>query len=88
MAPNFTMGSWIVIGRLKCIRALVWGCYYYIIDLNLKGILRRILPSIKENCIQLVCDQPDQENYPPIDIHWDQIKTIFKVMAGIKRLAI
>lgn len=87
MAPQFPVGSWVVISRLKNIRILYWGYYYYIVDSNLEGILRRIFPGGTKGTLKLVSDNEDQAKYPPVELPWDRIRTIFKVMGGIKRLA-
>lgn len=83
MEPKFCNGCRITITRLHDFRVLTWGQYYYIIDKNWQGIVRRIYQCEKENCIWLVSDNPDQEEYPPIMRSLDQIEAIFKVGAAI-----
>jgi phage repressor protein C with HTH and peptisase S24 domain len=64
---------------------LNWGFYYYIIDKNWDGIVRRVYQGETENSIQLVSDNPNQDKYPPIQRQWEHIEAIFRVTAGILR---
>ncbi|WP_207511066.1 LexA family transcriptional regulator [Longitalea luteola] len=83
MEPTFVNGCRIVISRLKDYRMLHWGLYYYIIDTNWHGIVRRVYQADGQNSLSLGTDNPDQLKYPPIEISLDQIESIFKVSAAI-----
>jgi len=83
MEPTFKSGCRVAITRLNDYRMLNWGLYYYIIDTNWKGLVRRVYQGDIPNTIRLVSDSPHQERYPPIQCNWDQIKTIFKIIAWI-----
>lgn len=83
MEPTFKSGCRVAITRLNDYRMLDWGLYYYIIDTNWKGLVRRVYQGDTPNTIRLVSDSPYQERYPPIQRNWDQIKTIFKIIAWI-----
>jgi transcriptional regulator with XRE-family HTH domain len=83
MEPTFVNGCRIVISRLKDSRNLHWGLYYYIIDTNWHGIVRRVYQTSGQNSLRLVADNADQLKYPPIEISRDQIESIFKVSAAI-----
>ncbi|WP_205512411.1 LexA family transcriptional regulator [Longitalea arenae] len=85
MEPTFSNGSRIVIARLQDQRRLYWGLYYYVIDTNWQGIVRRVYPGDTENSIQLVADNPNQARFPPIQLQWEQVEAVFKVMARILR---
>jgi phage repressor protein C with HTH and peptisase S24 domain len=86
MEPTFPNGCRVTITRLKNIRSLSSGRYYFIIDTNWQGIVRRVYQDEKDNCIRLVSDSPDQTKYPPIEKSMDQIEAIFLVGASITKL--
>lgn len=83
MEPTFKSGCRVAITRLKDYRILDWGLYYYIIDTNWKGLVRRVYQGDIPNTIRLVSDNPHQERYPPIQRSWNQIEGIFKIIAWI-----
>ena len=83
MFPTFKAGSLVVLKTLLNPERLYRAEYYYIIDSNGQGIVRRVYASEIQNCIKLVSDYPDQSKYPPISISWSQIKAIYKVKAEI-----
>jgi phage repressor protein C with HTH and peptisase S24 domain len=85
MEPLFRSGCRIAIIRLNNYRLLYWGSYYYIINKNWDGIVRRVYPGETENSIQLVSDNPNQEQFPPIQCEWENIVAIFRVTACIVR---
>jgi hypothetical protein len=85
MAPTFINGCRIVIERLKNERLLNWGKYYFIINHNWQGNVRRVYQSQTENHIQLVADHPNQLKFPPLERTWDEIAAIFKIMASINK---
>ena len=83
MYPTFRHGSLVVISSLQNPQILNWAEYYYIVDKNGIGNIRRVYASEIQNCIKLLSDNPDQEKYPPIDRHWNHIEEIYKVKAEI-----
>jgi transcriptional regulator with XRE-family HTH domain len=83
MEPTFQHGCRIAIIRLLDPHILDWGMYYYIIDKNYQGMLKRIYPGPDEHSVELISDHEDQKKYPPIIRTWEQIEAIFKVKACI-----
>lgn len=83
MAPTFGSGNRIGISRLKDPTIIDYGKYYYIIDYNWHGMVRRIYQGENQNCIKLVSDNADQEKFPPVERSWGQIACIFKIIASI-----
>lgn len=83
MEPTFKSGCRVAIARLKNPTILDWGEYYFIIDKNWQGLIRRVYPADSEEGIQLLSDNDDQGKFPPIIRKWDQIEAIFKIKAGI-----
>jgi len=83
MAPTFANGCRVAISRLNNYRILDWGWYYYIIDKNWQGYVRRIYPGETENSLCLMSDNPNQDKFPPIQRQWEHIEAIFRVMAAI-----
>lgn len=83
MVPTFKPGSLIVLTNLPNPDLLHWSQYYYIVDSNGQGMLRRVYASKIQNCISLVSDHPDEGKYPAISISRSQIKAIFKVRGEI-----
>jgi hypothetical protein len=61
------------------------GDCYYLIDKNWQGSVKRIYPGEISDQIQLVSDNPDRMKYPSFQREWDQIETICKVKAEVKR---
>jgi len=86
MAPTFINGCRVAISRLNNYRILDWGWYYYIIDKNWQGYVRRIYPGETENSLCLMSDNPNQDKFPPIQRQWEHIEAIFRVMAAIWKL--
>jgi len=84
MEPTIKNGCRIAIHRLKDYRMLNWGRCYYIINKNLKGIVRRVYPC--EGGIQLVSDHPNKAVYPPIERAWDQIVTVLEIVGTADKL--
>ena len=83
MEPTLPNGCRIAIARLKDFRSLAWGHFYYIIDKNWQGIVRRVYQGKVKNCVQLVSDHPDQNLFPPYELGWDDVKSILKIVAII-----
>ena len=83
MIPAFKPGSLVALKTLPNPELLYWSEYYYIIDKNGQGLVRRVYASKIQKCITLVADHPDQDKHPPISISWNQVKSIYKVKAEI-----
>ncbi len=83
MCPTFKHGSLVALKTLPNPELLYWSEYYYIIDSNGQGLVRRVYASEIQNCIKLVSDHSDQGKYPAISISWNQINAIYKVRAEI-----
>jgi transcriptional regulator with XRE-family HTH domain len=82
MEPKFKSGSWIALKKLRFTKILNGGYYYYIIDKNLQGLLRRVQPSIENNSIILIAEN---EQYPEIIRKMDDVLAIFSVEAVIMK---
>ncbi|WP_207515003.1 LexA family transcriptional regulator [Longitalea luteola] len=85
MEPTFRNGCRIAVSRLYDNRIIEPGKYYYIIDYNYHGLVRRVYVGEDENSIKLISDNADQIRYPPIERNWQQIAGIFKVIASITK---
>jgi len=83
MSPTFNHGSLVALCDLQNPELLYWSQYYYVLDANGQGLVRRVYASDIQNCIKLVSDHPDQIVHPPMSISWSQIKSISKVKAEI-----
>lgn len=84
MAPTFKHGTRIAIRRLPDIKILVWGNCYYIININMTGLARRVYPCT--GGILLVSDHQDQTLFPPIERPWDQILSILEIVGTVNKL--
>ncbi|MBO9203111.1 MULTISPECIES: LexA family transcriptional regulator [Niastella] len=85
MEPTFSYGCRIIVSRLSDTQLLNWGHYYYIIDTNWQGFVRRVYQGEKDNTIRLVSDNPDQSKYPPIERSLNQIVAFLTVGASITK---
>ena len=82
MEPKFKSGSWIALKKLRFTKILNAGYYYYIIDKNLQGLLRRIQPAAESNSIIMIAEN---EQYPEIIRKIDDVLAIFSVEAVISK---
>jgi transcriptional regulator with XRE-family HTH domain len=82
MEPKFKSGSWIALKKLRFTKILNGGYYYYIVDKNLQGLLRRVQPSAENNSIILIAEN---EQYPEIIRKMDDVLAIFSVEAVIMK---
>ncbi|MBO9201001.1 MULTISPECIES: XRE family transcriptional regulator [Niastella] len=80
MEPKFKSGSWIALKKLRFTKILNAGYYYYIIDVNLQGLLRRVQPAAENNSIILMAENGQ---YPEIIRKIDDVLAIFSVEAVI-----
>jgi transcriptional regulator with XRE-family HTH domain len=82
MEPKFKNGSWIALKKLRFTKILNAGYYYYIVDRNLQGLLRRVQPAAENNSIILIAEN---EQYPEIVRRIDDVLAIFSVEAVINK---
>jgi phage repressor protein C with HTH and peptisase S24 domain len=86
MEPKFKSGSWIAIKKLKFARIINAGYYYYIIDKNEKGLLRKVRPAGESNSITLLSE--NEASYPTITRSLDDILAIFSVEAVVTKQSV
>lgn len=86
MEPRFESGSWIAIRRLKFIRIINAGYYYYIIDINLKPLLRKVVLTNTNNTLTLLSE--NEAAYPAITRNFEDILAIFSVEAVITKQSV
>jgi phage repressor protein C with HTH and peptisase S24 domain len=86
MEPRFKSGSWIAIKKLKYTRIINAGYYYYIIDKNGKGLLRKVSISGASNSLTLLSE--NQEEYPSITRSFEDILAIFSVEAVVTKQSV
>lgn len=82
MEPKFKSGCWIALKKLRFTKILNGGYYYYIVDKNLQGLLRRVQPSAENNSIILIAEN---NQYPEIVRKMDDVLAIFSVEAVIMK---
>ncbi|AEV96645.1 hypothetical protein A4D02_20970 [Niastella koreensis] len=82
MEPKFKSGSWIALKKLRFTKILNGGYYYYIVDKNLQGLLRRVQPSAENNSIILIAEN---NQYPEIVRKMEDVLAIFSVEAVIMK---
>lgn len=85
MEPRFKSGSWIAIKKLKYTRIINAGYYYYIIDINEKGLLRKVTTSATPNSLTLLSEN---ESYPEMTRSFDDILAIFSVEAVVTKRSV
>lgn len=76
MDPEYKNGSHIALKKLRFTRIINAGYYYYVVDINGKGLLRKVRPSSENNSIILTAENKD---YPEITRHMDDVMAIFSV---------
>jgi phage repressor protein C with HTH and peptisase S24 domain len=81
MEPRFRSGSLIAIRKVKHRNIINGGYYYYIIDKNGKGLLRKV-KAHDENGLTL---SPENQEFPTITRNWDDILAIFSVEAVVTK---
>jgi transcriptional regulator with XRE-family HTH domain len=82
MEPKFKSGSWVALKKLRFTKILNAGYYYYVVDKNLQGLLRRVQPAAENNSIILIAEN---EQYPEIIRKIDDVLAIFSVEAVINK---
>jgi len=81
MEPRFRSGNWIAIKKLRFIKIINAGFFYYIIDKNHTGLIRRVRPAGENNSIVLTAE--NGKDYPEITRKMDEILAIFSIEAVI-----
>lgn len=81
MEPRFRSGNWIAIKKLRFIKIINAGFFYFIIDKNHTGLIRRVRPSGENNSIILTAE--NTKDYPEITRKMDEILAIFSIEAVI-----
>lgn len=80
MEPKFKSGNWIALRKLRYTKIINAGYYYYVIDKNLTGLLRRVQPASENNSIILIAENTQ---YPEMVRKMDDVLAIFSVEAVI-----
>ncbi len=81
MEPKFRSGNWIAIKKLRFTKILNAGFFYYIVDRNLTGIIRRVRPGGENNSIILSAE--NAKDYPETSRKMDDVLAIFSIEAVI-----
>ena len=81
MEPRFRSGNFIAIKKLRFTRIINAGSFYYIIDKNNIGLIRRVRPAGEPNSIILISE--NGKDYPEITRRMDEILAIFSIEAVI-----
>lgn len=81
MEPRFRSGNFIAIKKLRFTRIINAGSFYYIVDKNHTGLIRRVRPAGETNSIILISENGD--DYPEITRKMDEILAIFSIEAVI-----
>jgi phage repressor protein C with HTH and peptisase S24 domain len=83
MEPKFKSGNLVALKKLRFTKIINAGYYYYIIDMNHKGLLRRVRPAAENNSIILAAE--NEQDYPEITRKMDDILAIFSIEAVIMK---
>lgn len=81
MEPRFRSGNWIAIKKLRYTKIINAGFFYYIVDKNHTGLIRRVRPAGENNSIILTAENGN--DYPEITRKMDEILAIFSIEAVI-----
>jgi transcriptional regulator with XRE-family HTH domain len=81
MEPKFRSGNWIAIKKLRFTKIINAGFFYFIVDKNLKGIIRRVRPGGETNSIILSAE--NAKDYPETTRKMDDVLAIFSIEAVI-----
>lgn len=81
MEPRFRSGNWIAIKKLRFTKIINAGFFYYIVDKNHTGLIRRVRPAPENNSIILTAE--NEKDYPEITRKMDEILAIFSIEAVI-----
>ena len=78
MVPLFKPGCRLCLRKVPHPRSLVWGNVYYFVDLNEKGILRRVYPTDEAETLRLLSCDPEQ--YPVILRRYGELLAVYEVI--------
>jgi transcriptional regulator with XRE-family HTH domain len=81
MEPRFRSGNLIAIKKLRFTRIINAGFFYYLVDKNHTGLIRRVRPAGETNSIILTAE--NGKDYPEITRKMDEILAIFSIEAVI-----
>ena len=81
MEPRFKSGNFIAIKKLRFTRIINAGSFYYIVDKNHIGLIRRVRPAGETNSIILIAENGN--DYPETTRRMDEILAIFSIEAVI-----
>lgn len=81
MQPTYTSGDLLACAHIRDILFFQWG-KTYVLDTSQGILVKRVMPSEKEEFIKLVSD--NAEKYPPFDIPRDDIRSI-SIITGVIR---
>lgn len=81
MEPRFRSGNLIAIKKLRFTRIINAGAFYYIVDINHTGLIRRVRPAGETNSIILIAE--NGKDYPETTRKMDEILAIFSIEAVI-----
>ncbi|HEY8898643.1 MAG TPA: S24 family peptidase [Niastella sp.] len=81
MEPRFKSGNLIAIKKLRFTRIINAGSFYYIVDKNHIGLIRRVRPAGETNSIILIAENGN--DYPETTRRMDEILAIFSIEAVI-----
>lgn len=83
MEPKFKNGNLVALKKLRFIKIINAGYYYYVIDKNHQGLLRRLRPAPESNSIILTAE--NEKNYPETTRQFDDVLAIFSIEALITK---
>jgi transcriptional regulator with XRE-family HTH domain len=83
MEPKFKSGNLVALKKLRFTKIINAGYYYYIIDKNHIGLLRRVRPAAENNSIILAAE--NEKDYPEITRKMDDVLAIFSIEAVIMK---
>lgn len=83
MEPKFKNGNLIALKKLRFIKIINAGYYYYIIDKNHQGLLRRLRPAPESNSVILTAE--NEKGYPETTRQFDDVLAIFSIEALITK---
>ena len=83
MEPAYKSGTWIALRKLRFAKTIIAGHYYYIIDVNLQGVIRRIKPAAENNSIILISD--NENDYPTMTMKMEEILAIFRIETTVTK---
>lgn len=80
MYPKYSSGDILACKKIKEVTFFQWG-KIYVIDSAQGAMVKRILPSEKDNCV--VC-KSDNEKYPPFELPKTEIRSLSIVIGAVR----